>query len=286
MIMEVISQHAIMVFDHKHTDIVRSDHSGLPLAAGPGNEVRSYRELLTKIAALSYGNQQYTILFRGQRVDYQPNTHGGSGVHSSLYPSILRPGSGRDRIELLDERFGTLMRMEEALKEALWVRDVHQNQIVRWAILQHYEICPTPLLDVTASVQTALSFALLGGSDNGYLYVLAFPNTTGGVSVSVESMTQIIDLSKLCPPEALRPHFQAGLVVGDYPSIDCREASHAKRGMIGNNFACRLLTKFKLTQCKTWSSEGFTPTPSSILKPDDVDEWFKLLTAAKFGARP
>lgn len=279
--MEVISHHAIMVFDHEHADIIRSDASGLPLAARPGHEIRSYRELLRKTAALSYHNQRYSILLRGQSVDYRPNMYGESGVHTSLYPSILRPDSGRNRVDLLEGRFRDLGRMEDALQDVLRVKDIRQNQIVRWAILQHYGICPTPLLDVTASIQTALSFALYSDRDEGYIYVLGFPHLSGGVSVSVESMTQVIDLSKLCPPEALRPHFQSGLLVGDYPAVDSRESSHAGKGMIGNNFACRLLTKFRLTGCRSWASEGFTSTPVSILKPDDADEWFKVLTAAK-----
>lgn len=159
--------------------------------------------------------------------------------------------------------------------------DIHRNQYVRWAIIQHYEICPTPLLDLTQSLQSALSFAIGDGRKEGYLFVLAFPHLTGPVSVSVESMTQTIDLTQLCPPEALRPHFQSGVLVGDFPSFESLETTHGGEGMIGNNFSCRLLTKFHLANCASWRAEGFTSTPQAILFPNDRDRWFSALRAIK-----
>lgn len=280
--MEVLSQKIFMTFLDDQTSIVRSDNPGLPLSCSNGHAVNSYIELLKKLAALSYLNATFRLLFRGQLKDYKLNTRGEiSPYHSCLYPSILRPEAGQDRVELLDKRFDALNRAETLLKEKLPIADLHKNQMVRWAILQHYEVCRTPLLDLTQSIQTALSFAIGHGHDEGYLFVLAFPQLTGAVSVSIESMTQIIDLNQICPSEALRPHFQSGILASDYPVIDRREASHGKRGMIGNNFACRLLAKFRLKNVQGWTTEGFTPTPNNILFPDKEDEWYSTLNEIK-----
>jgi hypothetical protein len=269
-----------MVFGDESGEVVNADapgvtKPGLPLSARPGHEVSSYRELLKKIAALSYHNSRFRLLFRGQTRD-----HVRPGGHSSLYPSIFRPSRSGDRRGELKARFAALRVAEELLKQGLSVRDVHRDQIVRWAILQHYEVVPTPLLDVTRSIQAALSFALAGESDEGYLFVLAFPHLTGPVSVSIESLTQVIDLSQVCPPAVLRPHFQEGLLVGDYPVVDNAESSHGGKGMIGNNFACRLLGKFRLTTCSRWANEGFLATRNDILFPAE-DEWLPIVNAIK-----
>jgi hypothetical protein len=219
-------------------------------------------------------------LYRGQSQDYTVNASGKPIEGSSLYPSLLRP-TGKDRISELNKRFGLLELAEEKLKKHLMFDEVHQDRIVRWAILQHYEIVATPLLDVTQSLQTALSFALSGNRDDGYLFVLAFPQLTGPISISIESKTQVIDLTQVCPPEALRPHFQSGILVGDYPVVDCVRASHGGKGLIGNNFACRLISKFKLVNCREWIDEGFAPTHEEILFPNSYDSWFSEISNIK-----
>ena len=275
--MQILTRNTVMVFDAEHTDIVNAAADdvatpGFVLSNREGHTVTSYVELLKKIAALSFYNRRFRLLFRGQSSDHKM----GPNINTSdLYPSILRgfTANEKDRNAQLDSAFETLEKAETLLTREIRRRDLVESQIVRWAILQHYEVCRTPLLDVTGSLQSALSFAI-GDRNEGWLYVLAFPQLTGGVSVSVESQTQVIDLSQVCPPEALRPHFQQGLLASDYPEIRNRMQSHGQRGMRGNNFAARLLTKFKLTNCKAWKDEGFVPTPNSIVFPNAVDPWY------------
>ena len=264
-------------FVDDHDGLVSSDLPGLRIATSGGHVVRSYKELLKKVAALGYHNPRFKLLFRGQTRDYKLNTRGGPSPHSSLYPTILRAHPGVRRHQALDEAFARLVAAEKLVVERIREPAVHSQQLVRWAVLQHYGVCATPLLDVSGSLQTALSFAAEGTTE-GFVFVLAFPQTAGPLSVSLESMTQVIDLSQSCPPEALRPHFQSAMLVGDYPAIVNRETSHGRRGMIGNNFACRLLAKFHLTHCTEWLIEGFTATPQRILFPNDADEWFGILS--------
>lgn len=278
--MEPLGTDRFVTFADDHAEIVRSDLPGLRMAASRGHVVASYQELLKKVAALGYHNPRFKLLFRGQRQDYKLNASGEAGVHSSLYPTILRPRSGIRREQGLDEGFTRLATAERLLIERIRERAVQAHQLVRWAVIQHYEVCATPLLDVTQSLQAALSFAVRDRAD-GFLFVLAFPQLAGPVSVSIESMTQVVDLSQACPPEALRPHFQSGMLIGDYPAIASREVSHRRRGMVGNNFACRLLAKFHLTDCVAWASEGFTAMPEQVLFPNDADEWFAILQQIK-----
>ena len=158
---------------------------------------------------------------------------------------------------------------------------IHRHMLVRWAILQHYEVCDTPLLDVTDSLQVALSFAASGTETNGYLYVLGLPHQNGPISVSVESMTQVVDLSKLCPPEVSRPHFQSAFLFADYPTAVYSEDLIHRAPRVEANFSCRLLTKFKLNGLNTWIEKDFVPIPNGILFPNHRDRWFTMLNDIK-----
>lgn len=283
--MHPLSIDTYMVFHPDHNDIVNAQDvapAGFVLSNRSGHQVSSFIELLKKIAKLSYHNSRFHLYFRGQSKDYSTNYRGEPISTSSLYPSILRPTGTENRKDALRKRFDKLAYAEDLLKALpISIGDLHQNQLIRWALLQHYEVTPTPLLDVTLSLQSALSFALNGSREEGYLYVLALPHPHGPLSVSLESMTQIVDLAQVCPPEALRPHFQSGQLLSDYPAVSSVELSHDGRGMRGNNFAARLLSKFRLTNCRNWEAEGFTPTPDSILYPNEADQWYREIAPIK-----
>jgi hypothetical protein len=105
-------------------------------------------EELSQLPALTYHNSRFRVLFRGQDEDYTVNHKGDPVAGSSLYPSILRSTGQKDRTDELNRRFALLARAEEKLKERLADTEIHRDRIVRWAILQHYEIVTTPPLDV------------------------------------------------------------------------------------------------------------------------------------------
>ncbi|WP_445292621.1 FRG domain-containing protein [Ciceribacter sp. T2.26MG-112.2] len=140
-------------------------------------------------------------MLRGQTRDYR------SGEATTLKPSILRSRDGRypGRTEL-DRRFTRLRNAERALTEQFRLYNipdpkqrVSKHRVVRWAILQHYEVVETPLLDVTLSPRIAASFASMRNRGWGYLYVLAVPNISAAVTSSAETGLQIIRLSSVCP---------------------------------------------------------------------------------------
>lgn len=280
--MEALANDAIMSFVSDEKECVRLSVPGLPIARSNGHVVASYIELLQKVASLSYLNPRFKLLFRGQSKDYKLNRRGEQGdYYSSLYPSLLRPLIGEESLDHLKNRFDRLHRAESLLKDHLRKVDILHNQYARWAILQHYEVCQTPLLDATSSLQSALSFAIGDNGNEGYLFVLAFPQLSGPVSVSWESKTLVIDLAQMCSPEALRPHFQSGMLVGDFPSFYNFESLPSLSGLLARNFSCRLLTKFHLTNCESWKVEGFSAVPQSILFPNCHDRWFSELADLK-----
>lgn len=130
------------------------------------------------------------------------------------------------------------------------------------ALLQHYELCPTPLLDVTRSLRVAASFALMDGSEQGFVFVLGMPYPNGSISHLVDYEARIIDLQSVCPYRALRPHYQEGVLIGRYPWLGTKEA--------GDNVAYRLIAKLRLSNAdaKFWSG-GFNAIPRKALLPTD-----------------
>lgn len=228
------------------------------IGGSEGHLIRDYFELVQKVAELQFRNKNHVLLFRGQTKDYR--RQGGTTLQASIYrPAPQR--NGHPDSKLLKERFHTLERAEKILMERYSLLDEDEGDIevyrvLRWAILQHYEICPTPLLDVTHSLRIAASFASLESKKRfGYLYVLGVPNLSGTITVSVEEGLQIVRLSGVCPPSALRPHLQQGYLLGLYP-----EMSIVGRKEVFDfyeiDFGLRLIAKFKLDLSTFWKSSG------------------------------
>jgi hypothetical protein len=238
--------------------------------SAPGHRVKSYRELATKIAELQFMNRDLVLMFRGQNGDYH-NTRGNTTLKATLFRSErgqeTPPGPG-----VLMQRFEQLRRAEEELvrrykaKGFIGQERLQRYRILRWAILQHYEVCPTPLLDVTHSLRIAASFATMSAKDKAYLYVLGVPNLAGAITASAEAGLQIIRLSSVCPPSALRPHFQEGYLLGEYPELlnfdDKQLLDHYEV-----DFGRRLVAKFVFHPKKLWSDPDFPPASNTALYP-------------------
>jgi hypothetical protein len=239
------------------------------------HRVNSYLELATKIAELQYVNRHLVLLFRGQSED-----HRNRKKNTTLRPSILRPdSSNRLSKKTVIERFKDLKRAESHLvkffpkDESIGIGRLKRNQIIRWSILQHYEVCPTPLLDVTHSLRIAASFATDNADNLAYILVLGVPNLGGAITASVESGLQIIRLSSVCPPIALRPHIQEGYLLGEYPEMD----GYEQKELFANyemDFGRRLVAKFSFDPKNFRENDGPFPKvnyearyPNSNLDP-------------------
>jgi hypothetical protein len=252
---------------------------------GAGHRVDSYLELAKKIAELQFRNRDLVLLFRGQKSDHQ-----NLKDNTSLKPTLLRakkgsrfvPGPKRlaRRFEILKIAETELIR-EYAMAGLLGVERLKRHRILRWAILQHYETCPTPLLDVTHSIRIAASFASIGMPPTAFLMVLGVPNLSGSVTASAESGLQIIRLSSVCPPSAVRPHIQEGYLLGEYPEMtDFQQKENYAHYEI--DFGRRLVAKFCFTPSTFWGDSNFPPVSESALYPRLTDDpIFRLASKVK-----
>lgn len=135
-------------------------------------KVETYSQLVRKAAIIANVNHTQTLYYRGQVLDYK-----NKAGKTSLYPEIYR-GDHLSRAEVR-ARFEVLESAETQLIDTLPLsmehnkEDLRRRKFVRWAILQHYNVCATPFLDLTHSLHVACSFAThKNDNDYGYVYVL------------------------------------------------------------------------------------------------------------------
>ena len=241
-----------------------------------GHRVDSFAELVEKVAELSHANRDLVPLFRGQSKDYStPRTN-----KTALYPSIFRSPPDDLHADELSRRFKRLSQAEEILGNIYFsrgisnARQVKIHQILRWSLLQHYEICPTPLLDVTHSLRVACSFAIYYQKKPAYLYVLGVPQISGGITSSWETGVQVVRLLSVCPPNARRPHYQEGYLVGEYPAMSLLNKFEYDRQEV--DFARRLICKFKLSLEFLADARKKALVPMTLLLPDRRDEFIHV----------
>ncbi len=232
-----------------------------PVAKAEAYPITSFRKLMEHVARLAYLNKDYLLFFRGQDRDYR-NKAGAS----TYYPSIYRG----DRLSSseLDLRFDILASAGKSLSDMLnknkleGHQDVKRRKYIQWSILQHYEVCPTPFIDLTHSLRVACSFAFLASDKSeSYLSVFGLPYFTNRISINSEHDIITIRLLSICPPDALRPYFQEGYVAG---TDEITSDYESKDELDFNN---RLVAKFRLKRGKAFWGKGFEAIPETALYP-------------------
>lgn len=244
-----------------------------------GHFVASYLELAQKVADLQFRNRDHVLLFRGQSNDRR-----NARNLTTLKPTLFRPEGQKLRLSLsaLKLRFETLFRAEDYLvsecdfEGVLGIERIRRHQIIRWSIIQHYNICETPLLDLTQSLRIAASFASQRRRGFAYVFVLGVPNISGAVTASDEGGLQTVRLASACPPSALRPHIQEGFLVGEYPGmVGYSQAREYKPVEI--DFGRRLIAKFKFRPRAFWRvDDAFPKISDDALYPDDQDPFVSI----------
>jgi len=240
------------------------------IRSGSGHTVRSYFDLAKKVAELQFRNRDHVLLFRGQQSDHL-NVKGKTSLKPSLFRSFNSDSPSADH---LINCFSLLKKAEQKLvrlyrrEKFLGVERLKRHRVLRWAILQHYDVCATPLLDVTHSLRIATFFASQQGSSDAFVFVLGVPNISGAVTASAEAGLEIIRLASACPPAAIRPHLQEGYLLGEYPEVsDFEQKAHYHNYEI--DFGRRLVAKFRFDPNNFWTSETFPMINVKAVYPSD-----------------
>lgn len=239
---------------------------------GDAQGVVSFLDLAKKVAELQFMNPDFVLFFRGQSGDWRNKAN-----NTSLKPTILRGKDSKNvpAEKVLSSRYDQLLDAEKKLVGHYRTgatpgsTRLRRQQILRWSILQHYEVCKTPLLDVTHSLRIAASFASQVPNNEAFLFVLGVPNLSGAITASAEAGLQIIRLSSVCPPSAVRPHIQEGYLLGEYPEMaGLDQKQQYKHYEI--DFGRRLIAKFKFDPEPFWqASPNFPKISKEALYPED-----------------
>jgi len=239
--------------------------------ADRGHLVKSYLELATKVAELQFRNRDHVLMFRGQRRDFSNERR-----NTSLKATLFRGADKRNPdAATLSLRFDRLQRAEDILirRYTFLGRDrVKRYRVIRWAILQHYEVCATPLIDVTQSLRIAASFASSDAAE-GYVFVLGVPNISGAITASAEAGIQMVRLASVCPPVAMRPHVQEGYLLGEYPDM----VAFSQKQLYAHHevdFGRRLVAKFRFSPGRFWTRGAFPKVDDKALYPSSRSDPF------------
>lgn len=223
--------------------------------------VSTFTELVAQVAHLAYYNKDQLLFFRGQGNDYRNRNNA-----STFLPSIYR-GDYVTKNEL-EYRFDIL---EEASKKIskrfidekiTGYTEFKRKKLMQWSVLQHYEVCPTPLLDFTQSLRVACSFAFLKNiNEHAYIFVFGLPYLTNRISSNSEEDIVNVRLLSIMPPDALRPFYQEGYLAG---TTDITSDYDSKSEVDFNN---RLIMKFKIPVKDSFWGDDFNIIPENALYP-------------------
>lgn len=250
------------------TSELEAHRDGAPIWKAPPFEVSHFRALVEHVARLAYANPDELLFFRGQDKDFQSKAGG-----TTLYPSIYRGDSLASRE--LRHRFDLLEQAARLLVDKFrsagidGYGELRKKRYIQWSVLQHYEVVPTPLLDLTQSLRVACSFAQLRSTDpRCYVFVFGLPYMTNRISINSEHDIVNVRLLSICPPSALRPYFQEGYLAG---TADVTTEFDSKTEL---DFRNRLIAKFAIPRAKTFWGSGFEQIPESALYPkgDSIQE--------------
>ncbi|MDX9827960.1 MAG: FRG domain-containing protein [Spirochaetia bacterium] len=267
-------------------------HFGDSAAKAEPYPVERYNDLVRIVAELSYLNRESLLAFRGQARDFKNKAEA-----SSLYPTLYRRNVltkarvGRD-FALLDE-LSTILVEESRKLDRRTGDELRKRRYLSQSILQHYQVCETPLLDLSQSLRAACSFAQISAAQSGaaaqpidpsmagsapgervYLYVLALPFPTGGISIDYREEIVSVRLLSACPSLARRPYFQDALLAG---TVDISDNYEDKNEL---DFNRRLVTKFSIPAGGEFWEEGSGRIDSALLFPGkDEDPMLQLCSS-------
>jgi len=231
--------------------------------------VETYDELVRDVAQILFYNRNLVLYYRGHDFDYKDGDD-----KTTIIPSIFRKKPTEKKL-MLKNRFATLNNKVEELKSEMKSSSIkfagtsliNKYPEIAWSILQHYEICGTPLLDLTHSLHVACSFAIDKNNGNtGIIYVLGMPWQTDSICYNTYEELVNIKLLGICPPQAQRPFFQEGYLAGPFPNYKLNDPNRVYQF----DFARRLIAKFEIPiGTRDFWGKGFSAIPPEKLYQND-----------------
>jgi hypothetical protein len=230
--------------------------------------VDTYDELVQDVAQILHRNKEYVVYYRGQAKDYRDKNN-----RTSILPSIYRKKDSpklylKKNFKILNDKVDELRKLIKSNSKRIAGSKLIDKHIeIAWAILQHYEVCDTPLLDITHSLHVACSFAFhKNPNETGVIYLLGMPWQTDSLGVNTFEELINMRLLSIMPPDAKRPYFQEGYLTGPFPRYRLDDTNRIKHF----DYAKRLIAKFEIPRIKDFWGAGFEEIPNEkLFQPND-----------------
>jgi len=241
--------------------------------------VTTYRQLADRVAFLTSVNYRWLLFFRGQNsighdpipAIFRPKWRCFGGGDTLDTPDQSRQGYWKFLIEDLGPVVAEIC-MDVGSPNYWHIANVREAQ---WAVIQHYGLWPTPLLDLTLSLRVAASFAFHGSvperdETRGYVLVAAMPEVTGSIAYDSRERVVLTRLQSACPPVALRPHYQEGFFAGSYPARHMGDTEPLLKWKEESDLRHRMVAIFELDNSEGgfWD-EDFPKIKRNVLYPED-----------------
>lgn len=242
------------------------------IRASDGYKVTTFRDLMDEVANVTISNRNYEMFYRGQSIDHKNNTavyYKDRTAKSTIYPTICRPEKKDDGSPKYSiKKSQIITRYEDLAKMIDLVRGKRGSYFNEYyySLFQHYDILPTPLIDITQSLRVAATFALRK-SKTGFLYVFGLPYPNQSISYYSDLGIVLIKLQNILQTNAIRPRYQEGFLVGKYPIRPTKTN--------GDDLANRMVAKFLVDNTKgDFWDKYFPPMPDEVLYPknDKLEE--------------
>lgn len=268
-------------FDYENKIVwERLDATVNKIRASEGFPVRTFRQLMDEVANVTLSNKNYEMYYRGQTNDYKNNQakfYKGRTPKTTVYPTICRPeknenGSLKHSIKKtqITRRYDDLSKMIDLVRGS----KSYFNNEYYYALFQHYDVLPTPFIDITQSLRVAATFALRK-SATGFVYVFGLPYPNQSISYYSDMGIILIKLQNVVPVKAIRPRYQEGYLVGKYPIRPTKTN--------GDDLANRMIAKFLIDNSDGdfWRDKYFQPMPDEILYPENDEVENSLMKKKK-----
>lgn len=239
-------------------------------------KVNTYAELTDMVAKLAFFNRGYVLFFRGQSEE-----HCLGSDYPTIYPTYFRKliRNEADIAQLKNTLFveQEILMLKNNNREPKFhgAFSIQKFLHLRWALLQHYNICESPLIDITQSLHVATSFALMDkprtNEAKGIIYVLALPWPSKNYHNNTEEEIYLVRLAGIAPPQAKRPYRQEAYAAMSV-DVNTKQTSNLERYDLANRLVC----KFEINNSPKFWGNVTKPLPESFLAPKE-DVFYKFM---------